>query len=200
MTGKEILTSLCELARQVDDENETRPCIELIIKWCLEHMHPYQIDLLYSAATDKSFDISAFDAELLARDTEFSIEDFMKDLGNLYNAARFYIAMDALCVLDNDVAYNMRYFEALSIFERYKHNAETPDIDISSAKGDLLAEMQLYNKYREEHPDDTPTGEFATEPYDDYEMPCDRLIERIPDFRLPMKHSLEQAVLAFRMM
>lgn len=192
MTGKEILTSLCELARQIDDENETRPCIELIIKWCLEHMHPYQIDLLYSAATDKSFDISAFEAELLARDAEFSIEDFMKDLGNLYNAARFYIAMDALCVLDNNVAYNMykegRYFEALSVFERYKHNAETPDIDISSAKGDLLAEMQLYNKYREEHPDDTPAGEFATEPYDDYEMLRDRLIECIPDFRLRIKH------------
>ena len=163
----------------------------MIIEWCLANMHPYQIDSLFETATDKSFDVSAFDAELLARDAEFSIEDFMKDLGNLYNAARFYIAMDALCVLDNGVAYNMykegRYFEALDVFERYKHNAETPEIDVSSAKGDLLAEMQLYNKYREDHPDDTPAGEFASEPYDDYERLRDHLIECIPDFRLRMK-------------
>ncbi len=60
-------------------------------------------------------------------------------------------------------------------------------LDVSSAKGDLLAEMQLYNKYREEHPYDTPAGEFATEPYDDYERLRDRLIECIPDFRLRME-------------
>lgn len=44
---------------------------------------------------------------MAAHDGIFSIEDFMTDLENLYNAARFYIALEAVCFADNDPAYVM---------------------------------------------------------------------------------------------
>lgn len=193
MTGKEILTSLCNLAKRVNDYHEKTSFVELIINWCKENMHPYRIDYIYNALHDKDFDINGIEGEQLARDAAFSVNDFIDDMGNIYSAARLYIAMDALCVLNNEEAYNMyeegKFFDTLPVFERFKHDLSTPDIDVSSANGDLLAEMQLYNKYREEHPDTTPEGEFAEEPYDYYEEISDRLVECIPDFRLRLKRN-----------
>ena len=60
---------------------------------------------------------------MAARDGIFSIEDFMTDLENLYNAARFCIALEAICFADNEPAYEMcqtdRHFQELPYFERY---------------------------------------------------------------------------------
>ncbi|MBR1693516.1 MAG: hypothetical protein IJ711_12195 [Lachnospiraceae bacterium] len=91
-----------------------------------------------------------------ARDGIFSIADFMSDLENLHNAARFYIALEAICFANNEPAYEMyqtgRHFHGLPYFERYKLNMEIPYIDLSAANGDLLEEMKLGNKYLAEHP------------------------------------------------
>lgn len=70
-------------------------------------MHPYAIDYLYNALTDENFDIADIDAEMAARDGIFSIEDFMTDLEKLYNAARFYVALEAICFANNETAYAM---------------------------------------------------------------------------------------------
>lgn len=202
MTGKDILISLCNLARRIDDFDEPTPCYDLIIGWCREHMHPYRIDYLYRALNDKAFDIASIDADLLARDATFTVAQFMKDLEQLYNAARLYIAMEALCIADNSPAYNLyhegRHFESDSIFERYKRNDEIPDIDVSAAKDNLLEEMKLYNEYREAHTElQPPDGVFAREPYDDFEQLQERLIDYIPDFRLRLKRNTKTNTLVF---
>ena len=62
LSGRTILTSLCDLAKRIDDYNE-KGFDELILDWCKEYMHPYGIDALYSGITDESFDITGFDAE-----------------------------------------------------------------------------------------------------------------------------------------
>lgn len=222
MTGRDLLVSLCELARRIDDFQEPTPYYDLILSWCKEHMHPYQIDTLYreindfdgviptydtvgdsttdtgdeidTADTVNSTDdgIMAFHAKMLAADAAFTIDQFMKDLEPLYNAARYYIALDALCLPDNEVAYNMyqegRHFEALPFFEGYKHSTVNLDIDIRSAGGDVVREMEPYNDYLAEHPElQQENGDFASEPYDDYEKLLDQLIDYIPDFRLRLR-------------
>ena len=189
MTGRELLTSLCDLARRIDSFDETTSHYTLIMEWCISHMHPYHIDYLYNAISEAGPDITPLEAKLLANDAAFTIAQFMKDLEMLYNAARFYVALDDLCRLENDTAYNLyqegRHFEAPAVFEEYKHNNEFPDIDVSPAGGDILKEMELYSQAPEnERP---PEGEFYTEPYDDYELLRDKLIEYIPDFRLRLK-------------
>ena len=88
--------------------------------------------------------------------------------------------------------------ESDSIFERYKRNDEIPDIDVSAAKGNLLAEMKLYNEYLSTHPEiQTPDGVFAREPYDDFEQLQERLIDYIPDFRLRLKRNAKTNTLVF---
>ena len=102
LTGKEILTSLCTLAKRIDDFNE-KPHQVLIVEWCKENMHPYSIDYLYEALSEKEFDVAGIEAEFLAKDGIFSIKDFMLDLEKLYNAARFYLALEgvAFAIRDN---------------------------------------------------------------------------------------------------
>ena len=110
----------------------------------------------------------------------------------MYNAARFYIALEAICFANNEPVYVIyqtgRHFEGRPYFECYMLNMEIPDIDLSVVKGDPPEEMKLGNKYLAEHPREQPSkGEFYTEPYDEYEKLCERLIDYTPDFKLRLK-------------
>lgn len=190
-TGKDLLASLCNLAKKIDDFSEKKSYTELIVEWCKENAHPYSIDYIYNGLTDKSFDI-ATDGDMLAKDGVFSISDFMKDLEKLYNAARYYIALEGVCLGDDEAARNLysegRHFEGYPFFERYKVYYEQPEIDYSSASGDLLKEMQLDAAYWVAHPRVAAAdGMFVREPYDYYEELRDTLIEAIPDFKMRLK-------------
>lgn len=154
-------------------------------------MHPYGIDELYKRLNEADFDISGFDAELIERDGTFSVTDFMKELGDLYAAVRFYIALNAVAIGEDEEAFEMahegRHFATLPYLERYLHREPLqPDIDVSSAGGDLLKEMQLYREYLGQHPEEEKAGQYK-EPYDDFDSLRERLIECIPDFRLRLK-------------
>lgn len=194
LTGKDILTGLCNLAKKIDDFSEEKPFTELIMEWCGTYAHPYSVDFIYAGLKDKQFDIQT-DGFLIEKDSIFYIDDFMKDLERLYNAARFYIALEGVCVADEDAAYDMyaegRHFEALPVFERFKHDKPpVPDSVLSPAQGDQLKEMRLASEYEKAHPeiyDAEPDGLFAVEPYDYYEELRDRLVECIPDFRMRLK-------------
>ena len=194
LTGKDILVSLCNLAKKIDDFSEKKPYTELIMEWCLENAHPYSVDHIYAGLNDKAFDIRT-DGFLIEKDSIFYLDDFMSDLGKLYNAARFYSALEGVCVADEDSAFNLyregRHFEAPPFFEKYKHETPTvPDDILAPAKGDLIKEMQLSNEYLTVHQELYQadfTGDFAVEPYDYYEALRDRLLECIPDFRMRLK-------------
>jgi len=192
VSGKGLLVSLCNLARQIDDWDNKIPYDQLIIQWCKENMHPYNIDFVYGELTEDSFDITGYDAELAARDSIFAINDFMKDLGALYTTALFYEALEGICVANEDAAYDLyregKYFEGLPFFESFKGIHSMPDVDVSQAGGSLVKEMQIYAEYRKSHPEEQPPdGQFVTEPYDDYGNLLNKLIERIPDFNMRLK-------------
>lgn len=191
-TGRDLLASLCNLAKKIDDFSEKKSYTDLIIEWCKENAHPYSIDFIYNGLTDKGFDITTY-GDIFARDGVFSISDFMRDLGNLYNAARFYVALDGVCLGDDEAARNLysegRHFEGDPFFEEFKLDFDQPEIDYSSAGGDLLKEMQLDSAFRAANSAkkaDEP-GAFVREPYDHYEELRNRLIEAIPDFKMRLK-------------
>ncbi|MBQ8541811.1 MAG: hypothetical protein IJ435_10130 [Clostridia bacterium] len=191
LTGYDILTSLCNLARRIDDFSE-KSYTELIVEWCRENMHPYQIEHLYKTVTADGFDKDGVDGDLVLRDSIFSFEDFMSDLGKLYNAARFYMALEGIVLERNTKAYNLyaegRHFESFPFFEKYKHRSIAPDVNLSSANGDLLEEMKFYAEYeREQMVESSDNGDFETDPYDDYTYLQRLLVECIPDFCLRLK-------------
>lgn len=194
LTGKGILTSLCNLAMEMNSFDNNVPYTEQIQKWCLENMHPYSIDSI-CAALNEDFDINGFEAEMVEKDGMFDVEEFMTDLGKLYNAVMFYVALEGVCVADDEAAYDLskegKYFEGYSVFEHYKReHVEVPSELLSGgdSREDLLADMKRANEYVAAHPVvQPPEGEFATTPYDDYYALRNRLIECIPDFNIRLK-------------
>lgn len=199
LTGKKLLISLCNLAKVIDSYDNKVPKEQLILKWCMENMHPYKVDFIYSELT-QDFDINSVEADIVERDGIFEIDRFMKDLGSLYNAVRFYVALEGLIYSDDEIAYNLyqegKYFESLSFFEHYKHSA--PDIpdemldEIEAGTDDIVERMKLADKYIEEHPaKQPPEGEFDfnNNPYDDYDELREKLVEFIPDFNMRLKFS-----------
>lgn len=192
LSGKGLLVNLCNLVRQIDDWDNKIPYDQLIIQWCKENMHPYRIDFVYRELTEKRVDITGYDAELATRDDIFLINDFMKDLEELYTTALFYEVLEGVCVADEDAACDLykegRYFEGVPFFESFRKIRSMPDIDVSPAEGDLVKEMKLYAEYQKSHLEKQPSdGQFAEEPYNNYGELLKKLIERIPDFNMRLK-------------
>ena len=194
LTGKRLLVSLCNLAHQINSFDNAIPYDKLIIEWCLENMHPYNIDFMYSELNG-DFDVNTFDAEMIERDGTFEIMEFMHDLGKLYNAVMYYVALEGVCTGDDEAAYDLskegKFFEGYSFFEKYKHTVvEVPKELISDIHSQevLLVEMKKVNEYIASNPaEKVPENEFATIPYDDYESLRDTLIDIIPDFNMRLK-------------
>lgn len=197
LTGKELLISLCNLAKVIDSYDNKTPKEQLILKWCMENMHPYRVDFIYSELS-QDFDINSVMADIVERDGIFEIERFMKDLGSLYNAVRFYVALEGLIYSDDETAYNLyeegRYFESYNYFESYKHaSPEIPDDvmeEIESSSKNIVEQMRRANEYIEKHPaEQPPEGEFDFNhnPYDDYDELRTKLVDFIPDFNMRLK-------------
>ena len=193
LSGQGLLTSLCNLAMQINSFDNKIPYTQLIMEWCTNNMHPYNIDFIYSELNE-SFDINSFDAEMVEKDGTFEINTFLDDLGKLYNAVMFYVALEGVCIADDESAYDLsnegKYFEGYSFFDKYKHPivAIPDDLDYGDAKGNLIEEMQNDNEYIKNHPaEKPPAGEFATTPYDDYDELRNALIDIIPEFTMKLK-------------
>lgn len=197
LSGKELLISLCNLAKVIDSYDNKVPKEQLILKWCMENMHPYRIDFIYGELSH-NFDINSVMADIIERDAIFEIEQFIKDLEDLYNAVRFYVTLKGLIYSDDDIAYNLyqkgRYFESFNYFENYKH--ASPDIsddvyeEIESSSKNIIDQMQRLNKYMNDHPAELPPDgefDFNNNPYDDYDRLRSQLVEFIPDFNMKLK-------------
>lgn len=193
LSGQGLLVSLCNLAMQINSFENKTPYTQLIMEWCTKNMHPYNIDFIYSELNE-SFDINSLDAEMLEKNGTFEINTFLDDLGKLYNAVMFYVAIEDVCVADDEVAYNLskkgKYFGDYSFFDKYKHPVVVipDDLDYGDAKGNLIEKMQIDNEYIKNHPaEKPPIGEFATTPYDDYNEFRNALIDIIPEFTIKLK-------------
>lgn len=196
LTGRGLLISLCNLAKTIDSFENRTPKEQLIMKWCLENMHPYSIDFIYSELTE-NFDINTVDADFVERDGIFEIERFMKDLEKLYNAVRFYVALEGILFAEDGIAYNLykkgRYFESYSYFEKYKYiEPDVPNEVIGKVSNtdELLENIMCTQKYIEGHPvEQTPERDFNynLNPYDDYDELRNKLVDFIPDFNMKLK-------------
>ena len=165
LTGRGILVSLCNLAKVIDSFENKLPKEQLIVRWCMENMHPYSINFIYSELIE-NFDINTIDAEMVEHDGIFEIDSFMNDLGKLYNAVRFYVALEAILFAEDDVAYNL-----------YK-------------EGLYFESMMRTNQYIEEHlVEQPPEGsfDFSNNPYDDYDELLKTLADFIPEFNMKLK-------------
>ena len=81
-------------------------------------------------------------------------------------------------------------FEGYSFFDKYKHPiVAIPDnLHYGYAKENLIEEMRIDNEYIKNHPaEESPTEEFATTSYNDYDKLQNTLIDIIPEFTMKLK-------------
>ena len=91
LTGRGLLTSLCNLAKIIDNFENTIPKEQLIMRWCSENMHPYSIDFIYSELTN-NFDITSVDADLVERDGIFKSADGDVEIYRIWSKDIFHSA------------------------------------------------------------------------------------------------------------
>lgn len=187
ISGSMLLSSLCNLARLIDDPKTEKQPFELIIRWCQKFIHPYFVDDVNTLVREPDFTREEM-ALTLTKEATFSISKFMEDLNRLYFAVRFYAALDAACMGNEDQILDIckagRYFDAVPYFEKYRYIPA--EIDNSSADGDLLQEMINGMDTPGEQLDD----DIVRTPYDDYEELRAKLIDLIPSFKMrPKLHS-----------
>ena len=125
LDGNRILTSLYDLAKKIDSFETKENYIDLVIQWCKEHMQPYNLETLYVLLiSDERIDDEYLMSKTALQDGTFSANDFIKDLGKLYNAIRVKKALDGIAIAEEEDAYNLyetgRFFEAPAFFEIYK--------------------------------------------------------------------------------
>ena len=187
ISGRMLLIQLCNLAKAIDNPESDKPHSELIINWCKKYVHPYFVDSLNALARDEQFDAREA-ALLIQKEATFSIAQFMDDLNRLYFALRFYTAIDATCMGNDDLIPSLckggRYFDDLPYFEKYRFDPEMcPDVDYSSTGGNLLQEM-LFDAAAS---NGASTKEFVRTPYDDYDELRAKLVDLIPSFDMRPK-------------
>lgn len=190
--GKELFVSLYNLARKINDFSEEKPYTDLILEWCKEYAHPYAIDFIHAGLTDKNFDLDTM-WFLLERDGTFSIEQFMDDLEKFYQAASMHFAFEQMCMANDDAAYCLsedgKHFAGLPFFDKFRYDPESvPEVDYSSAGGDLLKEMQLDAVVMAEAEENNMDNEgFVRIPFDEYEQLQEAMIDLIPDIHIRLK-------------
>lgn len=190
ISGGMLLSSLCNLARIIDNPETKQEPFELIIRWCKKFIHPYFVDDVNTLVRDPNFTPSEI-AIILKKEATFSISKFMEDLNRLYYASRFYAAIDAACMGQEDLILDIckagQYFDPIPYFEKYRYvPVEQHDEDYSSADGDLLQEMIIDAKKQSHLLDD----DIVRTPYDDYDELRAKLVDLIPSFQMrPKIHS-----------
>ena len=198
LDGNRILTGLFDLAKKIDSFDTKENCAQLIVQWCVDNMHPYDLDTLYTMlVSDEKVDDLELMSSTAIQDGTFSLRRFIKDLGCLYNAVRMKMALDCISIGEEDLAYNLycggRFYEAPSYFEKYK----TPEVEIPDdlipdslldEKDGLIRAMEIEQEYIKAHPPVvTEKGHFVREPFDGYEELRSHLFDMFPDFKLRLK-------------
>lgn len=187
-TGAELTASIYNLAKKIDDPAEERPYTDLIIEWCKKYGHPYAIDSIRAYLMESQYKLEE-DGCFIEKDATFSISDFMQDLERFYQAMRMHFAFEQMCLGNDEPALTLyedgKYFDGLPFFEQYRSDPDDfPDVDYSSAGGDLLKMMQLD---AEAAKDIEPYDDFARTPFDYYEELQEKMVDIMPDFRIRLK-------------
>ena len=151
-TGKELLVSLYNLAKKINDFQEERSFLYCILDWCKHYGNPYAVDELYALVTDSEFDASLNNQ--VEKTGTFELSQFMRDLRRLYTTTAYYFALENVALGEDDMAYYLseegRFFEGLPFFDKYKYYDDSPDveIDLAAAVGDLRIVSMLLADYR----------------------------------------------------
>ena len=182
LTGQELMVSLCNLYRALNDPACNSNHIETIADWCSSHIHPYQVDSLYELAADSGYDYETY-SDMIMRDGIFSVDDFMRDLAPLYHTVCFHHSLLRLIHGDASYAYGLyhegRFSDGYAFFEKYK----LPAITANDCQADGLLEEMAHKSQAVHFIDD----EFQQNPLQDLDYLHTMLLSLFPEFRMKLR-------------
>ena len=188
LTGQELLVSLCNLYRAINDPACKSNPIDMIAEWCSSNIHPYHVDSLYDLANDAGYDYDSY-SDMIMQDGIFSVDDFMRDLAPLYHTTCFHHALLQLIrgndVFARELYYEGRFNDGYAFFEKYKY---APTVENNLCSDNLLAEM-LENAQAESFEDHCYDNhqEFRQNPLQDLEYLHTTLLSLFPEFKMKLR-------------
>lgn len=198
VTGQELLVSLCNLYKRVNDPDEEESVTSLVWAWCRGNMHPYGIEKLTAEIKDLAsydpYDLDGLSARMTA--DEPMSEDEKAEMNTLTAKMKSYLLpdpysmerlqrmatfavkdfVDDLCRLGTVFEYN----DALNKV-RWKHG-------ISAGRnlyydGRVCESIPFLERYRLIEDD----GEYLERVKSDYNELVFNLLDMFPDFRMRVK-------------
>lgn len=177
LTGKKLLVSLCNLFRKINDPKCTEPYIDLIIAWCRENTHPYQIDHLYDIMVDTDFQGQ------IGNEGIFAIDDFVRDLSHLFHTFAFFHALEELKRGNDQPArelyYEGRFDDGYPFFEKYYHGRRVTITDEADAKMEELLGLTEYVGKK--------ANVWPCNPLDELDVLRGTLLSLFPEFHMKLK-------------
>ena len=194
MSGKEILISLYNLAKNIDSYDVKKSYTEQILEWCETVCTPYGLDNIQPYLDTEIKEKGKFVD--LAKDRhfhfQFEIRNFMQDLNDLYSAAKFYFALmyafdDANTVPAYELLEEGKHFDQLPFFEYKKvpNRKKDPKVVLPKNKEEFIYLMRK----AVEVSDSLPVEEFSVTSYKEYELYINKLIGVIPPLRMKLSYN-----------
>ena len=187
LTGQNLLTSLCNLYQELNDPKCDIEPTYLIKDWCLENIHPYNMDFIYEQYTeDLSYEVNN---HIVERDGVFAVEDFLKDLEPIYHTTCFYHALTQLIQGERSYALALysegRLSDSYPFFEKYKSR---PTQGGFLHFDDIMEEMEHKKQLRAPEADIPPEKRtFMQNPLKDLDYLHEALMSLFPEFRMKLR-------------
>ena len=130
LTGKKLLVSLCNLFMKINAPDCKGSYIKLITDWCKENTHPYRIDYLYDLLSEPDYEIAQL-RFMVEKEGIFEINEFIRELANVYHTFTFYFALDSVRRGNDqyarDLYYEGRFYDGFPFFEKYGVRSLEPE-------------------------------------------------------------------------
>jgi hypothetical protein len=125
LTGQDLLVSLCNLYKELNNNESTVSITNAVWEWCKNNIHPYNIDSLYEMLNDEKYAHITY-MDLIRDEASFNVNQFIKDLCSLGTVFELYFALRKVKYYgETDFARNLYYegrlCKSLSYLERYRH-------------------------------------------------------------------------------
>lgn len=202
LNGSELFVELYNLAEKINDFSEEKSFDELILEFCKDVAHPYDIDTLYLALTEDELNVER-DGKRISEVATFPVADFKRDIERFYHGAKLYFTLRQIADGDDCDYFSLsedgRHFDGIYGFDIFR-NPVMPQTEQDDTDNDFVpitrddwkklfaeaeADRKKYERFLEEHRNDL--WRYTPHPIEEFYKFRNKLLEMIPDFHMRLK-------------
>ena len=197
VSGATLVMELYNMAKRADSFDEERSFALLMIVFCKEIAHPYDIDWLYEYLSDGKVNYKR-DGKRISEEAMFPVAKFKRDIENFYYGARYYFALRKIADGEDydikEITEDGAYFDGVRLLTKYprvvmpvadeKYDS-TEEITADKLIQGMEEDRKAYEKFLKEHKKDL--YKYERDDIDDFYKLRDGLLDIIPDFHMRLK-------------